>query len=109
MSRPYIQTLAASVTGLTLSLDLEYLKLRGNPGGTFTVTGVSSSAVSFTVTESNNYDIVYKVIVGNLNGAITPGAVLLGGSPSQYLYNGVVTYTTNGGPLTQFDTFTFSK
>jgi hypothetical protein len=103
MSRPYIQTLAATYAGPTLSLDLEYLKLRGNPGGTFTVTGVSSSAVSFSVTESNNLSKWYNVAV-TLN---PDGAVSLGGSPSVYLYNGTLTYTTTGA-LTQFDTFTFS-
>lgn len=105
MSRPYINTLNATYTNPTFSIDLTYFHLRG--GGTFTVYGISSSPISaFAATTSTYYTAgtTYSFNLGILATASIGAVLITGTSPSQYLYTGTVSYPFQG----TFDSFTFS-
>lgn len=105
MSRPYINTLNATYSNPTFSINLQYFYVRG--GGTFTVYGISSSAVSaFAATTSTYYSAgtTYSFRLGTLATASVGGVLIPGSSPSRYIYSGTVSYPL----LNAFETFTFS-
>lgn len=102
MSRPYLNVLNVGYVSPTMSVQIEYLKLRG--GGTFSLIGASSSQVVISVTHSDAVQgRTHSFNVGTLSGSAAPGSTQLGTS-SQYLYNGYIYFSKLGG----VDSFTFS-
>jgi hypothetical protein len=109
MSRPYINTISASYTNPTFSIDMLYLRLRG--GGTFSITGLSSSVIVFNVPRTygseNDYSDTFNINVGRINGAVAPGSIYLSGvtgPTGSYLFSPTLFFSKLGGR----DTFTFS-
>jgi hypothetical protein len=112
MSRPYLNVEKFSYSNPTFSVDLDYLRLRG--GGTVSFTGLSSSVVSFGVTNSYNVDSnnnvtgkTFSIHIGSLGGASAPGAVRLGTS-SHYLYTVGLTFSISGTKIQSYTGLTFS-
>ena len=121
MSRPYLNVQSATYSSQTFSMNLDYLRLSG--GVTFSVTGLSSSVITFGVTNSYSPVSSTGVVTGvtfSLHTALGTG-ILLGtysvGTQSvgyHYLYNVGLTFSipdpTTGLPvIIETYGFTFSS
>jgi len=105
MARPYINTLNATYSNPTFSINLQYFHVRG--GGTFSITGISSSTISSFAAGTTSYyngGTTYSINIGVLATASIGGVLIAGSSPSKYLYTATVSYPFQNG----VDGFTFS-
>lgn len=105
MARPYINTLNATYSNPTFSMNLQYFHVRG--GGTFSIAGLSAgiySPFAAGTTSYYNAGTTYSFRVGTLATASIGGVLIAGSSPSRYIYTATISYPFQNG----VEGFTFS-